>query len=303
MLISIGIDGVEIQDTQDMKKFLIENKNNWDYIDEALINNVEENCYIVFYLQDEIESEKQILSVKQGLNRLKSISTQIDFGSLALEQTNTNDEEWVNKWKEHYKPFEVGNKIVIKPFWEQYVNSKKIVFDINPGHVFGTGLHITTQMCIIRLEKYVNKNIEVLDLGCGSGILSIISLLLGAKSALAVDIDENAVNIAYENAGLNNIDKSIYTVVSGDILQDIKVKNLVCAKKYDIVVANIVADVIISFSGFVTNCIKQDGVFIACGIIKDRLQEVYEKLEQKGFIVVDTFFEQEWVCIVSKLKP
>jgi ribosomal protein L11 methyltransferase len=300
MLISVGINGVQIEDVEEMKLFLDTNKNQWDYVDDELINSQNENCYVVFYVSDNTHGKEQIVSVKGGINRLKNLKSNLNFGSLTLELLNVDDEEWLNSWKKYYKPFEVGEKIVIKPMWEQYENANKIVFNINPGHVFGTGLHNTTQLCIIRLEKYINKEVDVLDLGCGSGILSIISLLLGAKTAVAVDIDPNAVNIAYENARLNNIDDTNYTVMSGDILEDKQLKSSILTKQYDVVVANIVADVIILFSSFVPQCIKKDGMFICCGIIKDRLEEVYLALNENNFTIIDTFYDGEWVCVVSQ---
>ena len=247
-----------------------------------------------------------MLNVKEAIKNLKNIEQEValDLGRLEIETTfNLNDEEWLNKWKEFYKPFTLGEKILIKPVWEDVENTDgKVVFNINPGHVFGTGLHQTTQLCITNLEKYVTNESVVLDLGCGSGILSIISLLLGAKSAFAVDIDENAVKVAYENAELNKIDKDKYFVTSGNVVTDEKLKEQIGYKKYDIVLANIIADVICFISPVVPQQLKDDGVFIASGIIKDRLQDVYDALNQNGLEPIDTITKDEWVCVISKIK-
>ena len=215
-----------------------------------------------------------------------------------------NDEEWLNKWKEFYKPFNVGDKLLVKPVWEEVPDENgRIIFNINPGHVFGTGLHQTTQLCMVQLEKYAASGAEVLDLGCGSGILSIVSLLLGAEHACAVDIDANAVKTAYENAELNGIGKDRYYVVSGNVIEDDRLSDELGYEKYDIVVANIIADVIIAMSSVVAKKIKKSGVFIASGIIRDRVEDVYEALRNNGFEIIDTSYKDEWISVTSRLSP
>ncbi|MBR1735980.1 MAG: 50S ribosomal protein L11 methyltransferase, partial [Firmicutes bacterium] len=176
----------------------------------------------------------------------------------------------------------------------------RIVFNVNPGMSFGTGSHETTQLCIEALEDVVKPGDEILDLGCGSGILSIISLLLGAKSAVAVDIDENAKKTAYENAALNGIGEENYTVFSGNVIDDEKLRDEIGYGKYDVAVANIIADVICAIAPTVKKELKKDGIFIASGIIKDRIEDVYAALEENGFTVIDTSVKDEWVSITSK---
>ena len=163
-------------------------------------------------------------------------------------------------------------------------------------------MHQTTQLCMINLEKYITKESEVLDLGCGSGILSIISLLLGAKHANAIDIDANAIKTAYENAALNGIGKDAYYVTSGNIIDNKAIQDEMGYEKYDVVVANIIADVIIAMAPIIKKAIKKDGIFISSGIIKDRVEDVYAALSENNFEVIDTSYKDEWVSITSKIK-
>lgn len=306
LLLETGITGIQVEDDDELKEYLEESSMYWDYVDEELLNKEKEETKLKIYVSDNHYGNEILLNIKEAIKRLKSIEDEIglDLGRLEIETTsNLDDEEWLNKWKEFYKPFTLGEKILIKPVWEEIENEEnKVIFNINPGHVFGTGLHQTTQLCITSLEKYVNNESVVLDLGCGSGILSIISLLLGAKSAFAVDIDENAVKVAYENASLNGIGKDKYYVKSGNVVTDENLKEEIGDKKYDIVLANIIADVICFISPVVPSQLKDDGVFIASGIIKDRLEDVYNALNESGLEEVETIIKDEWVCVISKIK-
>lgn len=306
VLLETGITGIQIEDDDELKEYLEESSMYWDYVDEELLNKEKEETKLKIYVSDNPYGNEILLNVTENVKRLKNMEDEIglNLGRLHIETIcNLNDEEWLNKWKEFYKPFTLGEKILIKPIWEDVENNEnKIIFNINPGHVFGTGLHQTTQLCITNLEKYVTSESVVLDLGCGSGILSIISLLLGAKSAFAVDIDENAVKVAYENAQLNGIDKDKYFVTAGNVVTDEDLKEKIGYKKYDIVLANIIADVICFISPVVPNQLKDDGVFIASGIIKDRLDDVYNALNENGLEPIETITKDEWVCIISKIK-
>lgn len=306
VLLETGIQGIQVEDDDELKEYLEESSMYWDYVDEELLNKEKEETKLKIYVSDNPYGHEILLNVKEAIKTLKNMEQEValNLGRLHIETTfNLNDEEWLNKWKEFYKPFTLGEKILIKPVWEDVENTdEKVVFNINPGHVFGTGLHQTTQLCITNLEKYVTNESVVLDLGCGSGILSIISLLLGAKNAFAVDIDENAVKVAYENAELNKIDKDKYFVTSGNVVTDEDLKEQIGYKKYDIVLANIIADVICFISPVVPQQLKDEGVFIASGIIKDRLQDVYYALNQNGLQPIDTITKDEWVCVISKIK-
>lgn len=304
MLLETGVTGIQVEDDNQLKEYLSESSEYWDYVDEELLNKPVGETKLIVYVSSNPYGNEILLSIKEGLNRLRSMDIGLDMGRLVLETTeNLNDEEWLNKWKEFYKPFKVGDKLLIKPVWEDIKDTEgRVVFTINPGHVFGTGLHQTTQLCMLQLEKYINKDTVLADLGCGSGILSIVALLLGAKSAFAVDIDANAIKTAYENAAFNGIDKTNYYVTSGNVVTDKALQDEIGYEKYDIVVANIIADVIVAISPAVSKQLKADGVFIASGIIKDRLQDVYDALEENGFSVIDTGFKDEWVSVTSRLK-
>lgn len=300
-LMNCGINGIQVEDDNEMKEYLTTSSTFWDYVDEELLNKPVGETKITVYVSDNPYGEEILMNVKAAINSLKSMDIGLDLGRLAIETTsNLNDEEWLNKWRDFYKPFAIGKKIFIKPIWEDCeIPDGRVVFNINPGHVFGTGLHQTTQLCMLELEKYINEESVVADLGCGSGILSIISLLLGAKSAFAVDIDANAIKTAYENAELSGVDVSKYYVTSGNVIGDKELQDEIGYDKYDVVVANIIADVICAVSPVVPAQLKKGGVFIASGIIKDRMQDVYDALSKCGLKVVNTAIKDEWVCITS----
>lgn len=301
VLMDCGINGIQVEDDNEMKEYLTTSSTYWDYVDEELINKPTEETKITVYVSDNPYGEEILLHIREAVSNLKNIDTGLDLGSLEIKtKSELNDEEWLNKWKDYYKPFAIGKRIFIKPVWEDCeVPDGRVVFNINPGHVFGTGLHQTTQLCMLELEKYINESSVVADLGCGSGILSIISLLLGAKSAFAVDIDANAIKTAYENAELSGVDISRYYVTSGNVIGDKELQDEIGYNKYDVVVANIIADVICAVSPVVPVQLKKGGVFIASGIIKDRMQDVYDALNKCGLKVINTETKDEWVCITS----
>ncbi len=300
-LMDCGINGIQVEDDNEMKEYLNTSSTFWDYVDEDLLNKPIEETKITVYVSDNPYGEEILLQIKNSIENLKHIDTGLNLGRLEIEtKSNLNDEEWLNKWREFYKPFKIGERIFVKPVWEDcVVPDGRVVFNINPGHVFGTGMHQTTQLCMLELEKYINENSVVADLGCGSGILSIISLLLGAKSAFAVDIDANAVKTAYENASLSGVDVEKYYVTSGNVIGDKKLQDEIGYDKYDVVVANIIADVICAISPVVPAQLKKGGVFIASGIIKDRIDDVYKALSECGLKVINTAIKDEWVCITS----
>lgn len=300
-LMDCGINGIQVEDDNEMKEYLTTSSTYWDYVDEELLNKPIGETKITIYVSDNPYGEEILLHIKEAINNLKTMDIGLDLGRLAIETTsNLNDEEWLNKWRDYYKPFTIGNRIFIKPVWEDCeIPDGRVVFNINPGHVFGTGLHQTTQLCMLELEKYINNESVVADLGCGSGILSIISLLLGAKSAFAVDIDANAIKTAYENAELSGVDVRKYYVTSGNVIGDKELQDEIGYDKYDVVVANIIADVICAISPVVPAQLKKGGVFIASGIIKDRINDVYDALDKCGLKVVNTATKDEWVCITS----
>lgn len=304
VLLESGITGIQVEDDNELKQYLETSSEFWDYVDEELMNKPPEETRLIIYVSDNPYGAEMLMHVREALERLKGMDIGIDLGRLEIEtKENLNDEVWLNKWRDFYKPFNVGKRLLVKPVWEEVENPEgRVVFNINPGHVFGTGLHQTTQLCMTQLEKYITDTSVVADLGCGSGILSIISLLLGAKSAFAVDIDANAVKTAYENAELNGVDKSRYYVTSGNVIDDEKLQAEMGFEKYDVVVANIIADVICAISPLVPRLLKADGIFISSGIIRERVQDVYDAFEANGLEVVETLYKDEWVSITAKAK-
>ena len=294
-LYQLGITGLEIEDEQDFKDFLENNRQYWDYVDDELIKEKEGETRIKAYVSENAHGQEMIIAIKNTLSELKEYDRDGIFGRLELSIDSMDEEDWANNWKQYFHPIEIGKKILIKPEWENLSEpTERLVFNVNPGMTFGTGSHHTTRLCIEALERYVEAGSTVLDLGCGSGILSIISLMLGANDATAVDIDPNAVKIAYENADRNQIDRSKYHVFSGNILTDSTVQARIGEQKYDIVVANIVADVIIGLAPMAKKYIKPNGIFITSGIIEDRADEVEAALIGAGFRITEKNQQADW---------
>lgn len=299
-LYQLGITGIEIQDEKDFKDFLEENKQYWDYVDEDLIREKEGETNISVYVPNDLDGAEMLAQIKTSMLELKELDSDSQFGRLEIEIENMSEEDWSNNWKKYFHPIEIGKRLLIKPEWEELTQkTDRIVFDINPGMSFGTGSHHTTQLCLECLEKTIKNGDNVLDLGCGSGILSVISLMLGANEAVAVDIDPNAVDTAYDNAKRNGVDISTYKVYAGNVLTDDELNKKICGK-YDVVVANIVADVIIGLSHKAKEFLKDGGVFITSGIIEEREDEVKEALLEAGFEICETHKRKDWVCIVCK---
>jgi len=303
-LYQIGITGVEIEDESEFNEHLENNRQYWDYVDDELREKMSGDTRIKVYISSNASGDETLQAIKDSINELKKLDIDGIFGKLEITLANMSEEDWANNWKQYFKPLYVGEKILIKPQWEDLPEDAgdRIVFIIEPGMIFGTGTHYTTQLCIVALEKYMKANDVVLDLGCGSGILSIISLLLGASNALAIDIDPNAVPIASANAELNGQPKDKYKVLSGNVVTDIEVKEFIGYHKYDIVLANIVADVIIALSDIVPEQLKPNGIFIISGIIDDRKDEVLSVLKEKGFEILEVNESSGWVAMVCTHK-
>jgi ribosomal protein L11 methyltransferase len=300
-LLETGITGIQVEDDNELKRYLTESSEFWDYVDEELLNKPVGETKLKVYISENAYGYEILMHIKEAIERLKNMDIGIDMGRLAIETAeNLNDEVWLNKWKEYYKPFCVGDKIFIKPVWDDTpAPDGRVTFNINPGHVFGTGLHQTTQLCMLQLEKYITNESVVADLGCGSGILSIVALLLGAKSAFAVDIDANAIKTAYENAELSGVDKSKYYVTSGNVISDKELQDEIGYEKYDVVVANIIADVICAISPVVPKQLKNGGVFIASGIIRERVEDVKNAITEVGLDIVDVSYKEDWVSVTA----
>lgn len=296
-LSELGISGFEIEDAAEFNDFLENNKKYWDYVDDDLYNEKQGATKVKFYVENNSEATDVISQVKALLLSLKS-REDVDFGSLEMKTEGLNEEDWANNWKQYFKPIEVGEKILIQPEWCPYdKDTERTVFTVNPGMTFGTGTHTSTKLCICELEKYVNNSTVLLDAGCGSGILSVIALMLGAKEATAADIDENCVHVAYENAERNGVGRENYFVYSGDITKEGELFDKISEKKYDVIVANIVADVIIALLPTVKKLIKAGGVFICSGIIEERLSDVRAAMESEGVKITNVQIQDGWAAV------
>lgn len=304
VLYQCGLNGLMIHDEADFAEFLENPNREWDYVaDELVEEKQEQTTGITFFLRDNLYGREQLSQIKSALQSVKETEKELDLGSLEVTTKNVAEEDWANNWKKYFKPFPVGDKIMIKPSWEELpAQTDKIILKIDPGHIFGTGTHETTQLCMELIEKYVKKDDMVLDIGCGSGILSIASLLLDAKEADAVDIDPNAIQIAYENSDRNDIDRNRYHVKAGNILEDKELQASYSGKKYDLVAANIVADVIIALTKQVPDYIKDGGVFLCSGIITERKEDVLEALKAANFAVLDIKEKTSWVAIATRYE-
>lgn len=296
MLYDLGISGAEISDKDDFREFLENNRKYWDYVDEELEGLKNADTSITVYLSDDREGEEKLSCIKNELMKIKQDEPKA-YGSLEIIEKKVKDEDWSENWKQYFKPIKAGKKILIVPEWEEIPETERTVFRINPGMSFGTGSHESTRMCIEELEKAVESGSRVLDLGCGSGILSVIALLLGAESVTAVDIDADAVDVSYSNLKLNGLSEDRLFGIAGDITEDLTLRRKISEQKYDVVVANIVADVIIALSDFVCEFMKDDAIFICSGIINERCEEVEEKLKRSGLNILNVRREGEWSAI------
>lgn len=298
----LGINQVMIEQGRDsIEEFLRNTARYWDYADMDALVASEEPC-VKAYIADVADNRATVKAIEESFDELKRMDVGIDLGSLNTVVRLTDDEDWENNWKIYYKPLEIGERLLIRPSWEQAKDTGRTVLSLDPGMAFGTGSHHTTRMCLEFLEKTVKDGDDMIDLGCGSGILSIGALLLGAKQALAVDIDPIAEKIAYENAAMNDIYNDRYTVLIGDVLSDTALQDRLCEKKYDVVAANIVASVIIELTKMVPRIIKPEGVYIMSGIIGDRLDEVLAALDENGFEVLEVREGDDWRAVMARPK-
>lgn len=296
-LMDIGIKGFVIQDAEDFNEFL-ENKNGkWDYIDEDLMGLSTCETRVTVYLPSNSQGADMLLSIRAMLSEMKAGDEDGEYGRLEAELSSICEEDWANNWKQYFKPVKIGEKLVIKPSWEEYENDgSRIILEIDPASSFGTGQHHTTRLCLELLEKSLKKGDRILDMGCGSGILSIGAMLLGAESAVAVDIEQNAAETAMENAVKNHINPEKYQTFYGNILTDEELADKIDAK-YDVIAANIVADVLIAMKGHFLRYIKSSGTLIVSGIIEERMHEVIGELESVGFKDPQINVKEGWAAV------
>lgn len=293
----IGIKGFAIRDAEDFNEFLQNKNGQWDYIDDDLMGLSQCETCITVYLPDNNQGKDMLLAIRSMLTELKANDTDNSYGRLVAELSSIREEDWANNWKKYFKPIEIGEKLIIKPSWENCSNDdNRKILEIDPASSFGTGQHHTTRLCLELLEKSLNQGDRVLDMGCGSGILSIGAMLLGAENAVAVDIEENASVTAMENAWKNNIPKEKYTTYFGNILTDSKLADKIDSK-YDIIVANIVADVLIAMKDYFVRYIKNNGILIVSGIITERMDEVINAISSVGFEMLEVNTKEGWAAV------
>ena len=299
-LLGLGINGFVIKDAKDFEEFLSDKSVNWDYIDDDLMGLKNCETTVTAYLPENAQGLDYLEAVKAELRALKTRDTENAFGRLEYELKNVREEDWANNWKQYFKPLEIGDKLLIKPSWEEIPEGEtRKILEIDPASSFGTGQHNTTQLCLELVEKYLGNGDRVLDLGCGSGILSIGAVLLGADECTAIDIDANSVKIAGENAEKNNIPAEKYHAICGNVIDDSALV-VEIGTGFDMVCANIVADVLIGMSGLFKGFLKQGGRLIVSGIIDMRKDEVLDVIKAQGFILVDIREKEDWVAASFK---
>jgi len=292
ILSEAGAVGVVIEDPNDFIMMNTDEKS-WDYVEQELIDSLGTDVKIKGYFANEEYSEEKLKEIQRRVDQLGEFG--LDKGSGTITTKDVFDEDWANAWKKFYKPVKAGDKIVIKPTWEEYhAEADDLVIEMDPGMAFGTGTHETTVMCIKLLEKYVTSQSVVFDVGSGSGILGISAVKLGAKHVECVDIDEMACKVAKENAEHNNVMDKL-KVKCGNLLDVVK-------EKADVIIANIIADIIIGFTEDVWKTLNTKGIFISSGIIKDRKDEVLDKISSSGFEVIEILEMGEWCAIAAGRK-
>lgn len=302
MLTDLGIKGFSIADPADFQEFLQNKEGKWDYIDQDLLGMAQGDTTVTVYLPDNAQGAEQLVALRAMLAQIHARDDAQLFGTLELTLKNVREEDWANNWKQYFKPFTVGERLLIKPSWEMCENPwNRAVLEIDPASSFGTGQHHTTRLCLELLEQLMRPGDRVLDLGCGSGILSIGALLLGASGATAVDIEENAAATATENARKNHIDPTLYRVFCGNVLED----ETLCREigdGYDLICANIVADVLIAMKQLFRQFLRPEGTLIVSGIIMERRDEVLDQLKKAGFALLEVREKEGWAAASLRIS-
>ena len=285
-----GFADLVIEDQEEFETFLEDNRAYWDYIDEDLQEKLQGLSHIKIYLEDTDEA---------GMQRLESAVKELNLSMnvKVLEETN-----WEESWKDNYPPQEIGSKVVILPYWLAGQEGDRVPVVLDPGLTFGTGAHPTTQMVVETMEELIQPGFACLDLGSGSGILSLCALRLGAESAVGIDIDPKAEGIARENAAYNGFAAPEFTALTGNVTEDVELMNSLAAREYDIVLVNIVADVIIGLSPVLPNFLTERSTLICSGILDVRLPEVLEALEKAGLTVTAVKEKEDWRCVKAIRK-
>lgn len=295
MLADIGIEGVQIEDripltAKDKEQMFVD-----------ILPDVPEDdgcAYLTFYLEEKDDAGILLEHVREELEGMRAY---VNVGEGSIEESETEDADWINNWKKYFHQFYIDDILVI-PSWEQVSgeDSDKLVIHIDPGTAFGTGMHETTQLCIRALRKYVTKGARILDVGCGSGILGMMALKFGAAYSVGTDLDPCAITATHENMEGNGISKEQYEVMTGNIIDDKEVQDAAGYECYDIVAANILADVLVPLTPVVVNQMKHGAVYITSGIIDDKEETVVEAVEASGLTVLEVNYQGEWVSVVAR---
>ena len=285
-----GAAGLVIEDEKDFQSFLEQNRQYWDYVDEELLERMKGAARVKFYVTDDADGEAQRKKWMAGV-------------SLPYTAVRLQENDWATSWQKYYKPLAVGEKLYIVPEWlrGEPVPEGRTPLYLNPGLTFGTGNHASTRLCLEWVEQFAGQGTAALDLGCGSGILSIAALLLGCSSAVGVDIDPKAVGVASENAAMNGIGRERYAVMAGDVIGDLSLRRELARNRHGLVMANIVADVSIPLSAHVGELMAPGGVFLCSGIIDTRCEEVRAALERNGLELIGRKDRNGWVAYAARL--
>lgn len=295
MLADLGIEGVQIED----KIPLTQSDKEQMFVDILPDIPEDDGCaYLTFYLNEDVDKQELLLKVRQELEEMRSY---LNVGECTIEESQTEDVDWVNNWKQYFHQFYIDDILVI-PSWEnvEAKDSDKMVIHIDPGTAFGTGMHETTQLCIRQLKKYVTEDTEILDVGCGSGILGMLALKFGAKHSVGTDLDPCAIDATYENMDNNGISRDQYEVMIGNIIDDKAVQDKVGYEKYDIVAANILADVLVPLTPVIIHQMKKGGIYITSGIIEDKEDVVVKAVKEAGLEVLEVNHQGEWVSVTAR---
>lgn len=294
-LMDLGIQGVEVED----KIPLTQREKEQMFVDILPEIDVDDGvAYISFYLEEDEDKEKMLQAVRE---ELKEIGTYVNVGSMEIEESQTEDVDWVNNWKQYFHQFTIDDVLII-PSWEdvQPEDEDKMIIHIDPGTAFGTGMHETTQLCIRQIKKYVTEDTEILDVGCGSGILGMLALKFGAKHSTGTDLDPCAIDATHENMDVNGISHDQYRVMIGNIIDDKEVQDQVGYDRYDIVAANILADVLVPLTPVILNHLKTGGIYITSGIIEEKEETVVEAVKAAGLEVLEVNHQGEWVSVTAR---
>ena len=294
-LAEAGVEGVEIED----KVPLTESEKKQMFVD-ILPDGPEDDgiAYLSFYLEEDADKEAVLARVKEELEDLRMF---LDIGEGTITESQTEDKDWINNWKQYFHQFYVDDILII-PSWEEVKeeDQDKMIIHIDPGTAFGTGMHETTQLCMRQLKKYVNSDTEILDVGTGSGILSIAALKLGAKHAVGTDLDPCAVSAVKENLEANDIPQSSMEMILGNIIDDKGIQDTVGYEKYDIVAANILAEVLVPLTPVIVNQMKHGGIYITSGIIDDKEETVVKAVKDAGLEVLEVTRQNDWVSVTAR---